>query len=50
MKNISTILLGFLFLFASASKAQHGVFFSEYGEGTSYNKYFEIYNNTDDYF
>ena len=48
MRNISTILSGFLMLFASASNAQHGVFFSEYGEGTSYNKYVEIYNNTDD--
>ena len=35
-------------LSATAAFAQKGVFFSEYGEGTSYNKYVEIYNNTDD--
>ncbi len=46
MKNIRTILLGFLLLFASASKAQHGVFFSEYAEGSSSNKYLEVYNGS----
>ena len=43
-----TILL-FAF-FTSFSQGQNPVdlFFSEYAEGSSYNKYFEIYNPTND--
>ena len=33
-------------LFFSVGNATQGLFFSEYGEGTSNNKYFEIYNGT----
>ena len=33
-------------LSATAAFAQKGVFFSEYGEGTSSNKYLEVYNGS----
>jgi len=48
MKNTIRLILSVWMLSATAAFAQKGVFFSEYGEGTSNNKYVEIYNNTDD--
>jgi predicted extracellular nuclease len=41
---IATVFLGF----SSGIIAQCGLFFSEYAEGTSNNKYLEIYNPTDE--
>ncbi len=40
------ILLFFLFIFSFSANSQ--ILFSEYAEGTSYNKYLEIYNHSDD--
>ncbi len=42
MKQFSYFLI---FLFSFSAKSQ--IFFSEYAEGTSYNKYLEIYNHSD---
>ena len=44
-KTLITILFSALLIF-NYSNAQSGIFFSEYAEGTSNNKYLEIYNPT----
>ena len=46
MKNTIRLILSVWMLSATAAFAQKGVFFSEYGEGTSSNKYLEVYNGS----
>lgn len=46
MKNTIRLILGVCMLSATSLIAQKGVFFSEYAEGTSNNKYLEVYNGS----
>ena len=46
MKKIIRLILGVWMMSTTASFAQKGVFFSEYAEGTSSNKYLEVYNGS----
>jgi len=49
MKNFTKILFAILFVLGQTFSSQAQVlFFSEYAEGTSNNKYFEVYNPTSD--
>ena len=47
-KTLLNVSLFALFLWAYNGLSQSAVFFSEYAEGTSNNKYFELYNNSSD--
>ncbi len=46
MIKIIRLILGVWMMSATASFAQKGVFFSEYAEGTSSNKYLEVFNGS----
>lgn len=46
MKKLLQSVFAVLMMSGSSLYAQEGVFFSEYAEGSSNNKYLEIYNNT----
>ena len=48
MRSLSFLFATLFVLTATVASAQCGLFFSEYAEGSSNNKYLEIYNPTDE--